>query len=179
MRLSNWIWFLLRLQTATHSLLGIAMLQTRAQCPGRETPRGIFRRGEASMRRSSKQHGNSLFRVSFTLPPWNRICARTSSKRHAIGQVKSIRYTKYSSRQKPANANVIENLASHAFRSYFPRFLYPNHLLFFRLRSRLKTTGLRPLSSRTPGRNSTWRMQAKRASATHRCGSARWMGASR
>jgi len=63
-----------------------------------------------------------------------------------IGRVKSIRYTKYSSRKKPEKANIIQNLASHAF-SIIPGLLDSNQSPLFTVAAILENNKPAPLQS--------------------------------
>ncbi len=99
---------------ATHSLLGIAMLQQGLHVLV-EKPLGpsfdeVKLLCDAAQKSTGTLHSGYLLRYHPGIE-----YAKQLIKEHVIGQVKSIRFTKYSSRHKPANGNVIENLASHAF----------------------------------------------------------------
>lgn len=72
--------------------------------------------------------------------------AKTLIQSQNIGKVKSIRYTKYSSRKKPAKANIIQNLASHAF-STIPDLLEIEQLPLFTIAATLDNGKPAPLES--------------------------------
>ena len=63
-----------------------------------------------------------------------------------IGKVKSIRYTKYSARKKPEKADVIQNLASHAF-SIIPELLENKQSPLFTVAALLENHKPAPLVS--------------------------------
>jgi len=99
---------------STHSLLGIAMLQQGLNVLV-EKPLGVSF-DEVKLLCDAAQKSTGTLHSGYLLRYHSGIEYATQLiKSHAIGQVKSIRFTKYSSRQKPVNGNVIENLASHAF----------------------------------------------------------------
>jgi len=99
---------------STHSTLGMAMLQQGLNVLV-EKPLGasfddVKLLCDAAKKSTGSLHSGYLLRFH----PGVEL-AKKLIKEQDIGQVKSIRFTKYSSRKKPANANAIENLASHAF----------------------------------------------------------------
>lgn len=72
--------------------------------------------------------------------------AKSLIQSRKIGKIKSIRYTKYSSRKKPEKANVIQNLASHAF-SIIPELLEGRQSPLFTATAILKKDKPAPLLS--------------------------------
>ena len=72
--------------------------------------------------------------------------AKKLIKDHDIGLVKSIRFIKNSSRKKPANANVVENLASHAF-AIIPSFIVSNTSPLFPVAVTLEDGKFAPLTT--------------------------------
>ena len=72
--------------------------------------------------------------------------AKNLIKAEKIGRVKSIRYTKYSSRNKPVGADVIQNLASHAF-SIIPEILETKQIPLFTASALIKDNKPAPLES--------------------------------
>ena len=130
---------------ATHSLLGIAMLQQGLNVLV-EKPLGasfeeVKHLCDAAQNSTGTLYSGYLLRYHPGIE-----YAQHLIKEHAIGQVKSIRYTKYSSRQKSANANVIENLASHAF-ALIPSFLVSESSPLFRVAVTLENDRPAPISS--------------------------------
>lgn len=130
---------------ATHSLLGIAMLQQGLNVLV-EKPLGasfeeVKHLCDAAQNSTGTLYSGYLLRYHPGIE-----YAQHLIKEHAIGQVKSIRYTKYSSRQKSANANVIENLASHAF-ALIPSFLVSESSPLFRVAVTLENDRPAPIPS--------------------------------
>ena len=99
---------------STHLSLGVAMLQQGLNVLI-EKPLGVSFEEvkllcDAAKISSGTLHSGYLLRHHSGVE-----LAKQLIEERSMGRVKSIRFTKYSSRKKPINANVIENLASHAF----------------------------------------------------------------
>jgi predicted dehydrogenase len=130
---------------STHSLLGVAMLQqglnVLVEKPLGASFEDVMLLCDTAKKSTGTLHSGYLLRyhpgVEF---------AKELIKDHSIGQVKSIRYTKYSARKKPINANVIENLASHAF-ALIPGFIDSNKSPLFPVSVTLKDGKPAPLAT--------------------------------
>ena len=111
-------------QNSSHLSLGVAMLEQGLNVLI-EKPLGasfdeVKRLCEAAKMSTGTLHSGYLLRHH----PGVKL-AKKLIEDHSIGRVKSVRFTKYSSRKKPSNANAIENLVSHAF-SIIPSLITPS-----------------------------------------------------
>ena len=97
-----------------HSTLGVAMLQQGLNVLV-EKPLGASFEDVKTLCDAAKKSAGSLHSGYLLRYHSGVELAKELIKEQDIGRVKSIRFTKYTSRKKPANANAIENLASHAF----------------------------------------------------------------
>lgn len=99
---------------STHSTLGVAMLQQElnvlVEKPLGASLKDVKTLCDAAKKSTGSLHSGYLLRYHSGVE-----LAKELIKKQDIGQVRSIRFTKYTARKKPANANAIENLASHAF----------------------------------------------------------------
>ena len=99
---------------ATHSLLGIAMLEQGLHVLVEKPLGASFEEVKLLCDAAQKSRGALHSGYLLRYHPGIEL-AKQLIEDHSVGHVKSIRFTKYSSRKKPANGHVIENLASHAF----------------------------------------------------------------
>ena len=116
---------------STHTSLGIAVLEqglsVLVEKPIGSSLDEVRRLGDAAVESKGRLfsgyllHHHSGFQY-----------AKNLIQSQKLGRVKSIRYTKYSSRKKPDKADVIQNLASHAF-SIIPDLLGAEQIPLFTL----------------------------------------------
>ena len=106
---------------STHTSLGIAILEKGSNVLV-EKPIGISLDEVRRLVGAVEQSKGSLFSGYLLHHHSGFQYAKKLLQSQKLGRVKSIRYTKYSSRKKPDRGDVIQNLASHAF-SIIPELL--------------------------------------------------------
>ena len=128
---------------STHISLGIAMLEQGLNVLVEKPLGPSFSEVKTLCEVAKKSEGtlNSGYLLRFH--PGIELARELIQKQH-IGRLKSIRYTKHSSLEKPANANVIENLASHAFAT-IPLLINSTHLPLFPVAATLEGSRPAPL----------------------------------
>ncbi len=114
---------------STHISLGIAMLQQGLNVLVEKPLGASFNDVKVLCDIAKKSKGTLYSGYLLRFHPGIEL-AKELIQNQYIGRVKSIRYTKYSSHEKPANANVIENLASHAF-STIPHLINSKNIPLF------------------------------------------------